>query len=74
MNLQAEKIELVKMLLDTEDKTLIRDIRSLFKTREKDFYTELPQHGKDGIEKSRRQVSEGKISPLTDVINRLGNR
>jgi hypothetical protein len=38
MDIQAEKIELVKMLLDTEDTTLIEQIKALFKTREEDFY------------------------------------
>jgi hypothetical protein len=74
MDIQAEKIELVKMLLDTEDTTLIEQIKALFKTREEDFYLNLPQHVKDGIEKSRKQAEEGKVISLDEVFARLDAR
>ena len=35
MNLQAEKLEVVRMILDTDDKDIIRDVKSLFKNRHK---------------------------------------
>ena len=54
MNLQAEKLEVVRMILDTDDKNIIREVKSLFKNRRKgvskdagldDFYDGF----KDGI-------------------------
>jgi hypothetical protein len=35
MNLQAEKLEVVRMILDTDDKNIIREVKSLFKSRRK---------------------------------------
>lgn len=35
MNLQAEKLEVLKMILDTDDKNIIREVKSLFKNRRK---------------------------------------
>jgi hypothetical protein len=35
MNLQAEKLEVVRMILDTDDKSIIREVKSLFKNRRK---------------------------------------
>jgi len=32
MNLQAEKLEVVKMIIDTDDKNIIREVKSLFKS------------------------------------------
>jgi hypothetical protein len=35
MNLQAEKLEVVRMILDTDDKKIISEVKSLFKNRNK---------------------------------------
>ncbi|HEX3385179.1 MAG TPA: hypothetical protein VHS53_08330 [Mucilaginibacter sp.] len=35
MNLQAEKLEVVRMILDTDDKSVLREVKSLFKARNK---------------------------------------
>jgi hypothetical protein len=35
MNLQAEKLEVVRMILDTDDKNIISEVKSLFKNRHK---------------------------------------
>lgn len=70
MNFHLEKIELAKMLLETEDKSLIKEIKALFKTHEKDFWNELPQHVKDGVKKSRKQAKNGLLTPHDDVIKK----
>lgn len=42
MNIQAEKIELVKMLLDTENPEIIESIKNIFKKENSsDFWDEL---------------------------------
>jgi len=35
MNLQAEKLEIVRMILDTDDKNIIREVKSFFKNHSK---------------------------------------
>ena len=74
MNLQAEKIELAKLLLDTEDETLVQQIRALFKSRKKDFWEELPEHVKKGVEKSREQAKNGQLIPFEDIIKELEDK
>jgi hypothetical protein len=71
MDLKAEKIELVKMILDTTDKNLISEIKSLFKNREQDFWETLPGHVKTGIRKSQEQLRNGHFVPFEDVMKRL---
>jgi hypothetical protein len=73
MDLQAEKIELAKMLLDTDDESLIQKIRALFKVSKKDFWEELPEHVKQGIQKSRKQASEGQLIPFDQITDELEN-
>ena len=70
MNFHIEKIELAKMLLETEDKSLIKAIKILFKAHEKDFWNELPQHVKDGVKKSREQAKNGLLTPHDVVIKK----
>jgi glutaredoxin len=65
MNLQAEKIELAKMLLETEDQSLLKDIRSLF-TRKKESST-TPQFVIDGIKKSQEQFKNSQYLPYEEV-------
>ena len=70
MNLHAEKIELAKMLLETEDKSLIKEIKALFKIREKNFWDELPHHVKDGIKRSKEQARNGLVTPHEEVMQK----
>lgn len=54
MNLSAEKLEVVKMIIDTDDKNIIREVKSLFKTHrkvtnKKDDLEEFYEGFRDGI-------------------------
>lgn len=71
MDLKAEKIELVKMILDTEDRSLIQEIMSLFKRKEEDFWNTLPNHVKEGIRKSQEELKNGQFISYEDVKKRL---
>lgn len=74
MNLQAEKIELVKLILDTEDKNLIGEIKNLFKSRDKDFWETLPEQVKAGIRKGQEQFRNGDFVSYEEVKKRLDQR
>jgi len=71
MDIQAEKIELVKMLLNTEDEAIIKKVRALFKRKDKDFWETLPENVKEGIEKSRQQANEGQLIPFEQIIDEM---
>ena len=70
MNIQTEKIELVKRLLDTDDESVIRQVKEIFESHEKDFWNDLPEHVKAGIEKSRKQADAGLLTQHEDVIKK----
>jgi len=69
MDIQAEKNELVRMLLDTDDRSLLKDIRSLFTRKEKDDTT--PQFVLDGIKKSQEQFKNGQWITYEEVKKQL---
>ncbi|HZY35222.1 MAG TPA: hypothetical protein VFE53_01160 [Mucilaginibacter sp.] len=70
MNLQTEKIELAKRLLETEDESVLLQIKEVFESHDKDFWRELPEHIKAGIERGRKQAAEGKLTPHDEVMKK----
>lgn len=65
MNLQAEKLEVVRMILDTDDKNIIREVKSLFKNRRKatktdDSIDEFYDGFRDGVHEVKLSL-DGKI-------------
>ena len=70
MNLLVEKIELAKRLLEVEDKGLLLQIKQVFENDAKDFWPDLPEHVKQGIERAQKQAAEGKLIPHNEVISK----
>jgi uncharacterized protein (UPF0248 family) len=63
MNIQAEKIELVKMLLDTENPKIIEAIKKIFKkAKATDFWYDLSIEQRKEIEKASREIENGEVT------------
>ena len=63
MNIQAEKIELVKMLLDTENPRIIESIKKIFKkAKTTDFWDELSIEQRKEIEKASLEIENGEVT------------
>jgi len=56
MDLQTEKIELAKRLLETENQSVLLQIKEVFDSHEKDFWNEPPEHVKAGIERKKKRL------------------
>lgn len=59
--MQSEKIELVKLLLETESREVLDEIKAIFKKQGNDFYDDLPQHVKEDIEAGLKDIEEGRV-------------
>jgi len=70
MDLQLEKIELAKRLLDTNDEALLQEVKAVFESHEKDFWDDLPQYVKDGVERAKKQADQGLLTPHDEVMNK----
>ncbi len=70
MNIQSEKIELVKRLLDTNDEAILQQIKDVFENQDKDFWDELPDHVKNGIARAKKQANEGLFTPHDEVMKK----
>ena len=71
MNIQAEKIQLAKMLLDTQNPKIIESIKNIFK-REKtvDFWTELSLEQKIEIEKASIEIENGEVTDYESFMQK----
>ena len=61
MNIQAEKIELMKMLLETDNPEIIQSIKRIFKKEKTtDFWDELSPDQRKEIQDATSELDQGK--------------
>lgn len=62
MNIQAEKIELMKLLLNTNNPKIIQSLKQVFKKSEtSDFWDELSQEEQNEINNALLEIEEGNV-------------
>ncbi len=62
MDIQAEKIQLAKLLLETENLNIIKSVKKIFKQNKAfDFWDELSLEQKKEIEKASIEIENGEI-------------
>lgn len=71
MDIQAEKIQLAKLLLETENPTIIKSIKKIFnKNKTVDFWDELSQEQKNEIEKASIEIEKGEYTDYDSFIKK----
>ena len=70
MDVQTEKIALAKRLLETDDEAILLQIKEVFEDHEKDFWNDLPEHVKTGIERAKKEAAEGKLTSHDEVMKK----
>ena len=63
MNIQAEKIALAKMLLETDNPKIIESIKEIFKKEQSpDFWDSLSVEQREEIEKASLEIKNGEVT------------
>ncbi|MEZ4907299.1 MAG: hypothetical protein R2771_06600 [Saprospiraceae bacterium] len=71
MNIQSEKIAIVKLILDTDNPDILKSIRNLFKKQEKiDFWNTLTENQKEDIEKGISEIEGGDTVKYEEFMRR----
>ncbi|MGL5111769.1 MAG: hypothetical protein ACRC6O_03900 [Flavobacterium sp.] len=68
MNIEVEKLELIKLLEATNDATIIASIKKIFNTPKKDFWEELTQEQQFEINESLKQYENGVFASFDTFI------
>ncbi len=71
MNIQAEKLELVRLILDTDNPGILQSIKHIFSNAQKnDFWDSLPQYKKDDILNGLEEINKGDTVSYKDFIKK----
>jgi len=69
MNIQAEKIEIMKMILDTDNPSILESVKNIFKKNTTaDFWETLSQEQKEDIMQGIKDIENGDIVDYEDFI------
>ncbi|MCG3164531.1 MAG: hypothetical protein POELPBGB_00285 [Bacteroidia bacterium] len=61
MKLQEQKLELAKMVLNTDSEVLLKKVRAVFDKAESDFWDELSDFQKQTVEEAIKQADKGEL-------------
>ena len=71
MDIQAEKIQLAKLLLETENLNIIKSVKKIFKQNKVfDFWDELSPEQKKEIEKASIEIENGEIDDYDSFMQK----
>lgn len=69
MNIQAEKLELIRLILETDNLSIINSIKSYFtKEISNDFWLTLPMDEKEAILQGLDDIKKGKYVEYEEFI------
>jgi predicted transcriptional regulator len=68
MNIELEKLELMKLLSETNDESILVSIKKIFTTQKKDFWEELTEEQKNEINKGIEDFENGRVYSYEEVI------
>ena len=75
MDIQAKKLELVQLILNTDRPALLEKISQLLKLgKEVDWWSDIPESVKESIEISLEQAEQGETIPHSEVIKEARER
>jgi hypothetical protein len=62
MNIQAEKLEIMKMILETENPGILKSIKKIFKKEtHSDFWESLSENQKNEIKEGINEADNGEV-------------
>jgi len=71
VNIQAEKIEIIKLILETDNQSILESIKELFnRNKTVNFWATLPQDQKDDIMQGIIEIENGEIVDYKDFMEK----
>ena len=75
MNLQAKKLELVQMILNTEKPSVLAKVEAVFKKEKgSDWWDEISEAEKAAIEESLAEADRGELIPHEEVMKKVRDK
>lgn len=71
MNIQTEKLEILRMILETENPKILDSIKNIFKRQAGvDFWETIPQSQKEDILSGIQEIENGEIEDYEGFISK----
>ena len=74
MDIQTEKLELLKMLMDENDPGVLKEVRAVLQHDEQDFWNDIPQHIKDAINEGIGDIDNGRHFSHEEVMKDIKSK
>ena len=71
MDIQASKIELVKLIINLDNKKIIDKVLNILKTEQEDFWLELSPQEKKEIKMGIKQLDAGQRISWDDFLSKV---
>lgn len=71
MNIEASKIELVKIILNIDNDQFIKKVTDFINNEKSDFWSELSATEQAEIKMGIEQLNKGKRVPFKDVLKKI---
>ena len=68
MRTEILKMELIKMLIETESQQLLQKVKSVFENEKKDFWNELSDEQKQEIHEGIKELDQGERYSYEDIM------
>lgn len=72
MDIQAEKLNLVKAILDIQDVSLIKRVKKILKKNDYDWFDDLTEEQQQGVIRGLEQADRGETITHEEAAARLG--
>jgi len=71
MNIQAEKIEIMKLILETDNQNILESVKKMFtKNTTTDFWETLPQEQKEDVLQGLKEIENGEVVDYDDFMKK----
>ena len=71
LNLQSKKLELVQLILNTENPSTLARVEAVLKGKTVDWWDEIGQEERDAIEKGLSEADKGVLIPHEEVMKEV---
>ena len=71
MDIQTEKLKLVRLLIDTESEEVINELKSVFMKKGYDFWDDLPESLQEIIGRGLEDVKSGRLHSHESVVHEI---
>jgi hypothetical protein len=71
MNIQAEKIEIMKLILETENPSILESVKNIFiKSKNEDFWETLSNDQKEDILQGIKEIENGEVVDYENLMSK----